>query len=180
MGLLEQCKAGDEEAWRRLVQKFVRPVFRWAVLLGLPAAEAEDVAQEVLMIALRKIDQCEEEQGLKPWLFRITKNVAANARRKVWFRRGVLEGDAPEPAFEQRTPHNREQELSVRRCLKVLTDKQREVLVLSDVEGYTRDEISGILDIPAGTVASRLRLARTAFKAEWEKEWTSQTTKAVT
>jgi RNA polymerase sigma-70 factor (ECF subfamily) len=169
--LLEACKAGDQDAWRRLFGRYARAVYRWAVLLGLPPAEAEDAAQEVLVIAIRKIEQCQDEAGLKPWLFRITRHVVANARRKAWFRRGVLQDTAPEPAFEHRPPVNRESELSVRRCLSGLSTKHREVLVLSDVEGHTREEMAKILQIPPGTVASRLRLARRAFRNEWENEW---------
>lgn len=138
-------------------------------MMGLPPAEAEDAAQEVLAVAIRKIDQCREEQGLKPWLFRITKHIVANARRKAWFRRGVLKGDPPEPAFDPGSIPSRESELSVRRCLSLLPAKQQEVLILSDVEGHTREEVAEILGIPAGTVASRLRLARRGFLKEWER-----------
>ncbi len=169
MGLLEDCQAGNEAAWRRFFQRYARGVYRWAVMLGLPPAEAEDAAQEVLAVAIRKIKQCREEEGLKPWLFRITKHIVANARRKAWFRRGVLKGEAPEPAFDTGSLPSRESEISVRHCLNRLPVKQREVLILSDVEGHTREEVAGILGIPAGTVASRLRLARRGFLKEWER-----------
>jgi RNA polymerase sigma-70 factor (ECF subfamily) len=173
VSVLEDCQANKPGAWRELFRRYARTIFRWAVMLGLSPAEAEDAAQEVLVVAVRKIDQCQDEAGLGPWLYRITRHIVANARRKAWFRKGVLEGDAPEPAFEHRTPESRENELSVRRCFGLLTVRQREVLMLSDVEGYTRDEIAAMLGIPPGTVASRLRLARVAFRGHWEKEWRS-------
>lgn len=172
MTVLDDCKANEPGAWRELFRRHARAVYRWAVMLGLSPAEAEDAAQEVLVIAVRKIDACHDEAGLAPWLYRITRHVVANARRKAWFRRGVLEGTPPEPAFEHRTPESRENELSVRKCFRALTPRQREVLMLSDVEGYTREEIAEMLGIPPGTVASRLRLARAAFRGHWEKEWT--------
>lgn len=171
MTVLDDCKADRPGAWKTLFEQYARTIYRWAVMLGLNPAEAEDAAQEVLVVAVRKIEQCQDDAGLGPWLFRITRNIVANARRKAWFRKGVLEGEAPEPAFEHRAPEDRESELSVRRCLRELSQRQREVLLLSDVEGYTRDEIADMLGIPPGTVASRLRLARAAFRTRWEKDW---------
>ena len=58
MTLLEACKAGDEAAWRRLFQERSGQIYRWAVLLGLGSADAEDASQEVLAIAARRIDTC--------------------------------------------------------------------------------------------------------------------------
>ncbi len=171
MGLLEDLQKGNPAAWRRMFQQNARAVYRWSVLLGLSSAEAEDAAQEVLCIAAKKIDQCRSDEGLRPWLFRITRHVAANARRKVWFRRGMLSDVPPEPAFESGDIQGREDELSVRRCLEALSVRHREVLILSDVEGYTRDEVAEVLGIPPGTVASRLRLARRAFRARWDDAW---------
>lgn len=169
--LVEGCRQGDETAWRKLFERFARPIYRWAVLLGLPPADAEEAAQEVLVVAARKIDQCRSDEGLKPWLFRITRHVVANARRKVWLRRGVLSETPPEPAFEPGAHMGREEELAVRKCMKALSHRHREVLILADVEGHTRDEIAAALGIPPGTVASRLRLARTAFRARWDEAW---------
>ena len=56
----------------------------------------------------------------------------------------------------------------MRRCFRRLSRGHAEVLLLADVEGYTRVEISRILGVPEGTVASRLRLAREAFRLRWE------------
>lgn len=171
MTVLDDCKANRPGAWRELFRLYARTIYRWAVMLGLSPAEAEDAAQEVLVVAHRKIEQCQDEAGLGPWLYKITRHIVANARRKAWFRKGVLEGTAPEPAFEHRKVESRENELSVRTCFRALSVRQREVLMLSDVEGFTRDEIAEMLGIPPGTVASRLRLARAAFRGHWEKEW---------
>jgi phosphopantothenoylcysteine synthetase/decarboxylase len=52
-------------------------------MLGLSPAEAEDAAQKVLVVAIRKIEHCRDESGLAPWLYRITRHVVANARRKL-------------------------------------------------------------------------------------------------
>ncbi len=176
VNLLGAVKSGDEAAVRRLFNQRSGQVYRWAVLMGLSQSDAEDAAQEVFAIALQKIDQCADDQGLTPWLYTITKNVVKNARRRVWFRRVFLSDQPLEPAFmhgQGSDPDAPTLELSVRTCLARLSADHREVLMLSDVDGYTREEIARILEIPPGTVASRLRLARGAFKKGWEEAWST-------
>ncbi len=141
-------------------------MYRWALLRGLRPPEAEDAAQEVLATAWRRIGACANERAFDAWLYEITRRVAANKRRKVWWRR-VRPVDHPiEPGLDA-SGLAREIELAVRACLADLPPKQAEVLVLSDVEGYTRDEVAAMVGIPPGTVASRVRLARAAFRARW-------------
>jgi len=165
--LFDACRAGDANAWRRVVQSRVHAIFRWSVMLGLRAPEAEDAAQEVLWRAWKNFGRCRSPLAFDSWLYQITRRVVANMRRLVWFKRVLPSDSPPEPAFsEGPTP---EVELSVRACLDGLSRKQAEVLMLSDVEGYTRDEVSEMLGIPPGTVASRLRLARKAFRAAWDR-----------
>jgi len=168
--LFTACRDGDEAAWRRVVKSRVHAVFRWSVMLGLRAPEAEDASQEVLWRAWKQFHKCRAPQAFDAWLYQITRRVVANMRRLVWLKRVLPTESPPEPAFvDGPAPAI---ELSVRACLDGLSRKQAEVLMLADVEGYTRDEVAEILGIPPGTVASRLRLARKAFRAAWN---TSQT-----
>jgi RNA polymerase sigma-70 factor, ECF subfamily len=169
-GTLEACKAGDRMALERLFLSLAPRVYRWAVLLGLSAEDAEDAAQESLAIAARQIEHCAAEAALSSWLFQITRRVAANSRRSAWIRRVFrsASGADDEPAFERASCQDAEHEVAVRRCFRLLSRPQAEVLLLADVEGYTRLEIAGMLGVPEGTVASRLRLAREAFKLHWE------------
>lgn len=165
--LFTACRAGDDRAWHRVVQSRVHAVFRWSVMLGLRAPEAEDAAQEVLWRAWKQFHKCRAPQAFDAWLYQITRRVVANMRRLVWLKRVLPTESPPEPAFDGGPAPAIE--LSVRACLEVLSRKQAEVLMLSDVEGYTRDEVAEMLGIPPGTVASRLRLARKAFRAAWEE-----------
>lgn len=169
MDLLDACKAGDERAWERLIRERNAQVYRWAVLLGLKPAEAEDATQEVFAVAARRVETCRSEEALGSWLYQITRRVVANARRTGWWRRAVLGEDAPQSAFGQSDPADVERELAVRACLDRLPRAQAEALVLMEVEGYTREEVAEFLGIPPGTVASRVRLARESFRKQWEK-----------
>jgi RNA polymerase sigma-70 factor, ECF subfamily len=166
--LLQACQAGDQEAWARLFLERSGQVYRWAVFLGLSRVEAEDAAQEVLATAARRIHTCRAEEAMTSWLFQITRRVVANVRRLGFVKRIVLAEDALSPAFEHAGGDDAELELAIRRCLRKLTALHVEVLVLAEVEGHTREEVAALLGIPAGTVASRLRLAREAFRKQWD------------
>lgn len=165
--LLAACKAGDKSAWQRFFNQRAGQVYRWAVMLGSTPASAEDVAQEVLATAARKIHTCRSEHVVVSWLYQITRRVVANRMRLAWFRRVVRLGrDELQPAFEGIPA---ETELAVRRCLERLPRDRAELLLLAYVEGFTKDEIAETLGIPPGTVATRLRAAKTRFRELWEE-----------
>jgi RNA polymerase sigma-70 factor (ECF subfamily) len=167
-GLLAACQAGNEVAWRRFIAARAAQVYRWAVLLGLGRTEAEDAAQEVFAVAARRIGRCRAEQALTSWLFQITRRVCANYRRQAVWRRWLrLEDDQTpaEPAFEA-APATAD-ELAVRACLRRLSPRLAEALIVVELEGLTRQEAAQALGVPPGTVASRLRLARQAFQTLW-------------
>jgi RNA polymerase sigma-70 factor (ECF subfamily) len=168
--MLERCKANDPAAWVRLFRGCAPRVHRWAVLLGLRANEAEDAVQEVLATVARRIDSCESEHVLISWIYQITRRVVANARRGQWLRRMLPIGDGREPAFDHDDSAEAvEFDLTVRACLRALPLRQAEVLVLSEIEGFSRREISELLGVAEGTVASRMRLAKRAFQNHWAR-----------
>jgi RNA polymerase sigma-70 factor (ECF subfamily) len=168
--VLAACQAGDQEAWRRLITGRAAQVYRWAVWMGLDRAEAEDAAQEVFAVAARRIGQCQAEAALTSWLFQITRRLCANRRRKARVRRWL--GGAPtaqnEPALEAPPGLSLGDEVAVRACLRRLSPRLAEALITVELEGLTREEAAQALGVPAGTVASRLRLARQAFQALWD------------
>ena len=138
-------------------------------MLGLDASEAEDAAQEVLTTAYQRFDRCRGADVLEAWLYQITRRIVANRRRRVWWRRVVPQAPTA-PAFAHATRAEVEHELTVRACLSRLSPAHAEVLLLADLEAHTRDEIAHILKLRPGTVASRLRRARAAFKALWNEQ----------
>lgn len=168
MDLLKRCQAGDETAWETLFRERSAQIYRWAILLGLRPPEAEDATQEVFAIASRRIDTCHAEEALGSWLYQITRRVVANVRRKGWWKRVLLSEEAPFGAFDEKETSDTAKEIAIRGCLERLPRAQAEVLVLMDVEGFTREEAADMLGVPPGTVASRLRLGRKAFRTHWE------------
>ncbi len=149
-------------------------VLRWVIRLGGPSLDAEDVAQDVLVTALRKIDSFRGDSAIRTWLYGVTRRVVANARRRAAFRRFVGLADIPEPPdlrdLSDMEVDRLRKRRAVQRALERLKFRQREVLVLADLEGRTAPEVAEMLKIPTGTVYSRLHHARkvmaTALKAE--------------
>jgi RNA polymerase sigma-70 factor (ECF subfamily) len=169
--IFQGCRRGEPFAWRQLYRAYAAKVYRWAVLRGLRPAQAEDAAQEVLAVAHRRFDTCRAPEAFESWLYQITRKIVANQRRRAWWRRVFPVAETPERAFDGR---GTETELAVRACLAQLPDAQAEVVFLSDVEGYTRVEIAEMIGIANGTVASRLRLGRAAFRAIWAEQAPAQ------
>jgi RNA polymerase sigma factor (sigma-70 family) len=167
--LLERCKAGDRRAWQQLFAARAGQVYRWALFLGLGPSDAEDAAQEVFATLARRIESCQDERVLDRWLFQTTRRIVANQRRLSWFRRVLLIDRTSDDTLglHHTTALTQDDELEIRQCLDQLSNKQRDVLVLMDVEGFTREETAEILGISAGTAASRLRLARQALGRAW-------------
>lgn len=167
MTLLERCKTGDEQAWTTFVSDYATRVYRWAALFGLSRPEAEDAAQEVFATAARRIHTCQGEEIIPSWLFQVTRRVVANTRRLAWCRCMLLMSEPAEPlepSFSYSHPRDMELELEVRHGLRAIPLPHAEILILMDIEGFTRDETARALKIPPGTVASRLRKARAVLR----------------
>lgn len=160
---LAQLRAGDRAAWQQLFSAYAGRIYRWAMLRGLSSADAEELAQETLAVAWRRIGRCRAPEALTTWLYQITRRLVANHHRKAWVRRVLLGADTPQIAVDALP----DDALTARRLLATLPADLAEVLILRDVEGYTRDEVASLLSLQPGTVASRLRRARAAFGAAW-------------
>jgi len=149
------------------VEAFVREhhAFVWRVLRrsGLTAADADDAAQRVFLIAADRLHTIAQgsERG---FLYRTAARVASNARRSMNRRRetsGLEEGNEPAPLPEpdDLLDQRRARDL-LDRMLGELSEDLRATFVLFEIEGLRSTEIAEALDIPVGTVASRLRRAR--------------------
>lgn len=170
LSLLQRCQSGEQAAWNSLFKAWAQPIFRWSVFLGLSSDQAEEVVQEVFMLAARKIDTCHSDAAIYSWLFGITRHLVANRRRLAWVRKMIYREDI---GGVDAASGDEEEMAFVRNCVKQLPLKQQEVLLLCDIEGHTRDEAASLLALAPGTVASRLRLARQGFARIWEQKCNS-------
>ncbi|HVP09580.1 MAG TPA: sigma-70 family RNA polymerase sigma factor [Phycisphaerae bacterium] len=179
--LVEQSRQGDVAAFGRLVVKYQDQVFNTCWRMCGDRAEAEDLAQEAFVRAFRSIRSFCGRAKFSTWVFRIAVNLAISARRKTKGRstysldegadrdegggaRSVMAGLAAEEAAPEQRVMDREQQGLVLKALAELDEEPRAVIVLRDVEFLGYDEIAEILEIPAGTVKSRLHRARLALR----------------
>lgn len=165
---LSACQGRETSAWNRFYRDYVSTIYKWVIFLGVNESNAEEVTQEVFLTAYRKIDTCGSEEQLKSWLFQITRRQAANYRRSVWFKRIWNRGKSE--LTDQNAQDSRDITPEMRQLLYSLPSKLTEVLLLHDLEGFTQGEIARMLNVPQGTIASRLRCARQRFTAKWWEE----------
>jgi RNA polymerase sigma-70 factor, ECF subfamily len=163
--LIELCKVGDSAAIEDFVQTYQRDVYRLALSILDDATEAEDAAQDSLLAALRSLDSFRGASSLKTWLFSITVNVCRTRlqkRRRSERLRQILSGglrmqDAP--SVEENAIENESGE-SIWRLIHGMDEKHRIPIVLRYYHDLSVAEIAGMLQIPEGTVHSRLNTAR--------------------
>ncbi len=166
---LSALRQGDAAAARWLYQTQARSVLDRVRRLGGPDIDAEDVAHDVFAVAFRRLRSFDPNRGeLSAWLYGITRRVVANARRRARLRRMVGLESAPPPRdrrsdAEQILARGEDRQRALR-ALESLSTRQREVLVLADMEERPAPEVAELLGIPVGTVYSRLHHARRAFR----------------
>jgi RNA polymerase sigma-70 factor, ECF subfamily len=152
-------------------------VARWAAGVGGPGVDVEDVVQEVFLIAQRRLTDHGVDAAVKTWLFRTTHAVVRHHRRKARWRR-FLAGSAEEAAGDIHSPRptpleqleRRENVAFTYRILDSLSDKQRTVLVLFEIEGLSGEEISVLTGVKLATVWVLLHRAREKFRERMKQE----------
>lgn len=139
-------------------------LWRFLRRMGVPEAHVEDAVQQVLLVFARRAADVDEGSE-RPFLFSTAHRVASDVRRKVLRDREVVDGDAllrhadPGPDAEGQLG-DKELRQCLNRVLDGLAANLRAVFVLAELEEMTMAEVSQLLSIPPGTVASRLRRAR--------------------
>lgn len=169
--LVIKAQSGDRNAFSELVSIHARGVLNVIYRMCGDAQVAEDAAQETFIRAWAHLGSFRVDSSLRNWLYRIALNTATDMLRKE--KRtltGALEGFhladpqlGPEGLFIQE-----ERTAVVQRAIQTLPDASRAVLVLKEYEGLSYHEIADALDIPIGTVMSRLNYARRLLKEKLE------------
>jgi len=161
--------AGDAAArMAALLPAHFRDVWRMVRRFGVPERSAEDAAQEVFIIAARRLADITPGSE-RAFLLATAVRVAANARRSLSTRREVSDTHEVPDGVDPRPSADALLDQKLDDVLDVLTDELRVAFVLYELEGLSSPEIATLLGIPVGTVASRLRRAREAFDVEVER-----------
>ena len=172
-GYLKRLKRRDERAFDQLVLEHQEPVIRYLTRMLGKREEALDLAQEVFLAAFRFIDKFRGDASLKTWLFRIALNLCKNHirynDRRAKRRQSSFDDAIEQPDFKpvgsrldspEEVAAGKELEATLRAGIQALPVDFREVLILRDIELLTYEEIGNLMDLPAGTVKSRIHRAR--------------------
>jgi RNA polymerase sigma-70 factor (ECF subfamily) len=153
---------------RSLVLEYYDFVWRLLRRLGVAEADVDDAAQQVFLVAARRLTTISEGRE-RAFLYGTALRLAATLRRNQRRRQRWVETRPADAASPQGTPHDeleRRQALAfLDEVLSGLSDDLRTVFVLSELEELTMPEVAGLVGIPTGTVASRLRRAKKEFSA---------------
>ena len=160
--VVEACQKGDPVAQRRLYEASHRNVYRLVVrMVGLQ--DAADVTQQVFLQAFRKIGQFSGRSQFATWIYRVTVNEALqHLRRSKRSRVQILEQDPIDGSPDSH--ENVDDKEVLERALGRLEPDLRSTFLLREVEGLSYSGIAGALEIPEGTVGSRLNRARRELK----------------
>jgi RNA polymerase sigma-70 factor, ECF subfamily len=170
--LIRRAMAGDVDAYGDLVRSYQQRIFNLIGRMVNRREAAEDLAQEVFIKAFRKLGSFRFESSFYTWLY----TIALNTCRNYWRRRtpemldvndemnaSVVERAASAEPVDDVVYRNQRAYL-VRAALEQLPPDQKEVLVLCDLEGLGYQEIADMLEVPIGTVRSRIFRARATMK----------------
>ena len=159
--LIRDAARGSEDALAELFKSAWPGAYRAAFLIVQDHSAAEDIAQEALVAAVRNLKQFDRRRPLRPWLHRIVVNRAIDWTRVRKLRAEVLEADDVASADVARGWSD-----PVLAALAALPPDQRAVVVLRHLLEYTPGEIAHMLELPRGTVNSRLRRGLDVLKNE--------------
>lgn len=166
--LVRRVQRGEPRAFEGLAKAFLRAAYSVALAIVRRPSDAEDVAQDALLIAFERIDTCREPARFGGWLMQITRNQARN----FLDRRRLRDVPAQEPAEFNMGSQAADDRGPVRAqlltALGLLSEAQREVVLLHDLEGWTHAEIGRALDLSEVMSRQHLFQARRVLRGALE------------
>jgi len=163
--LVARVREGDIDALGELYRRYKSKVYRTATAITHDERMAEDILQEVFLRVNRYADSFDQTQPFEPWLYRITVNLSYSWTNKAkrWvniFQDAIERLKAPSRRDPERVAEVREQRESLGRAIDSLPNSHRVVVILYYLENLSVADIAYALDVPEGTVKSRLYYAR--------------------
>ena len=165
---IQQCQTGETEVFSFLVQKYQKEAFGHAAAILGNSDDALDAVQDAFLDAFRILKKFDISRRFYPWLYTILRNrcykILASRKSQSTIEFDELKILAPveNDTSKAKTSH-------VEEALLELSPQDREVLTLKHLDGLSYDELSQMLDIPKGTVMSRLYYARMRFREKLNK-----------
>jgi len=156
--VVNRCQGGDAKAMETVYTHYKSSLFNLAYRFSKNHASAEDLLQEIFIKIFTQIDKLRSPEALKSWLYRIAVNTCVSHTRKKAQSKEIslddvneMDGSKEDPSFLGK---------SLERAITFLPPKQKAIFLLHDVQGFTHDEIAGIMKLRQGTSKSQLFKAR--------------------
>ncbi|MCH8486435.1 MAG: RNA polymerase sigma factor [Candidatus Cyclonatronum sp.] len=174
--VVSRLKNGDKSAFKEVVSRLQKQVYYHALIVVRSHEDAADISQRAFIVLWENRARIDSTRPLYPWLYTVLKRLSLNLLRDAGRRPFDRLDDRPawlSPASDEPGPQQQlersEQAKLLSRCLGKLNPGDREMLVLREIEGLSYAELSEWLQIPKGTVMSRLYMARKRLKKELEE-----------
>lgn len=166
--LIEQCLDGDQAAWEQIVRLHWRKVFNVAYKFVGSHEQAEDLSQEIFLKIFRSLDTFDRRANFQTWLISVSRNLCIDHYRSVRKERQTIDRDVPaedlSPASVTVSPlaalENQDLAGLLRRALHTLPQSLRTAVLLRDLQELSYLEIAERLNLPEGTVKSRINRGR--------------------
>jgi RNA polymerase sigma-70 factor (ECF subfamily) len=166
--LIERCLVGDQAAWDQIVRQHWRKVFNLAYKFVGRHDEAEDLTQDIFLKIFKALHTFDRRANFQTWLISISRNLCIDHYRSVRKERETMARDVDAsdlmPVSRERGPHAELEQLDlrilIRQALAELPPALKEAVVLRDLQEFSYQEIADKLDLPEGTVKSRINRGR--------------------
>ncbi len=173
--LIELTLDGRTDAFGFLIQKYQNRLYNGMVHLVRSEPEAEDIVQDAFILAMTRLESFKGNSQFYTWLYRIAYNTAITRMRRrkptvsLENREDSLRFDLPDEGPSPDDNINRQEQVEqLSKAMERLSDEHRSILILREMEELDYDAISEILNLPVGTVRSRLHRARLQLKTQLE------------
>lgn len=164
--LARRAAKADARAWDEIVARYGERIYNVAYRFSHNAADAEELTQDIFLKLYAKLHMYRGDVPLMAWALRLSRNVCIDHYRSHRLRlqaRSVSEQQLmrlPSADDPHETSWHRQRRELVHRCLADMPEDQATVIMLRDLQGLSYDEVAHVLDVPSGTVKSRLNRAR--------------------
>lgn len=165
---IREAKQGNVEAFARLMSRYKGTVYRQAYGMLNDPTEAQDITQEAFVKAYYSLKKLDSEYAFVSWMTRIVFHLCHDRiqerKKEKQLREAIREERIPTGSTEVS-----ELRVNIEEAMRKLSPELREVIVLRDIQGFSYNEIAEILQIPVGTVKSRIHAARLILRNEFTK-----------
>jgi len=180
--LIERCLKGDQSAWEAIVRLYRRKVFNVAYKFVGRHDQAEDLTQDVFLKLYKSLDTFDRRANFQTWLISVSRNLCIDHYRSVRKERETVNRDVDPSDLAPASPgpwadaqlEQRDRVQLLRRALDELAPTLRTAVMMRDLQELTYQEIADQLDLPEGTVKSRINRGRTELARQVQRLFAEQ------